>query len=298
VGLKEPGRPTGAFLFLGPTGVGKTELCKALAAALFGSEEAMLRFDMSEYMERHTVSRLIGSPPGYIGHEEGGQLTEQIRRRPYAVVLFDEIEKAHQDVWGILLQIMEDGIVTDSQGRRCDFRNAVIVMTSNIGANRITARGGRLGFSTEARTSGETRPQGEVRQAVMEDLKKVFRPEFLNRLDEIIVFRQLERGEIRTIARRMLQEVAKRLTRLGVGLRATEAAVDVLADKGFDPDYGARPLRRAIRTQVEDPAAERLLSGALPSGACAVVDAQDGALALRVEQPISLEKSPSKTDRA
>ncbi|MCI8478234.1 MAG: ATP-dependent Clp protease ATP-binding subunit [Oscillospiraceae bacterium] len=298
VGLKEPGRPTGTFLFLGPTGVGKTELCKALAAALFGSEEALLRFDMSEYMERHTVSRLIGSPPGYIGHEEGGQLTEQIRRRPYAVVLFDEIEKAHQDVWGILLQIMEDGIVTDAQGRRCDFRNAVVVMTSNIGASRITARGGRLGFSPESRAPGGTRPQEEVRQAVMEDLKQVFRPEFLNRLDEIIVFRQLERGEIRTIARRMLQEVAGRLTRLGVGLRATEAAVDALADKGFDPDYGARPLRRAIRTQVEDPAAERLLSGSLPAGACAVVDAQDGALALRVEDvQISLEKPNQKPSR-
>ena len=211
MGLKEPGRPTGCFLFLGPTGVGKTELCKALAEALFSSEEALLRFDMSEYMEKHTVSRLIGSPPGYVGHEEGGQLTEKIRRRPYSVVLFDEIEKAHPDIWGILLQIMEDGHITDAQGRKADFRSAVIVMTSNVGAQRITARGSRLGFSAEEHQDGKTRSQTELRGAVLEDLKKVFRPEFLNRLDETIVFTQLGQSEIRAIARRMLEGVGRRM---------------------------------------------------------------------------------------
>ncbi|WP_186564730.1 ATP-dependent Clp protease ATP-binding subunit [Lawsonibacter celer] len=280
VGLKEPGRPTGCFLFLGPTGVGKTELCKALAEALFGSEDALLRFDMSEYMEKHTISRLIGSPPGYVGHEEGGQLTEKVRRRPYSVVLFDEIEKAHADVWGILLQMMEDGVVTDAQGRKADFRNTVIVMTSNIGAERITARGGRLGFAPAEQRAGETRPQAELRQAVLEDLKKVFRPEFLNRLDETIVFSQLGREETRTIARRMLEGVAGRLAALGVKLRFTDSAVELLADQGFDPDYGARPLRRAIRTQVEDPAAELLLSGALYTGGTALADAAEGRLTL------------------
>lgn len=264
VGLKEPGRPTGVFLFLGPTGVGKTELCKALASALFGSEDALLRFDMSEYMERHTVSRLIGSPPGYIGHEEGGQLTEAIRRHPYSVVLFDELEKAHEDVWSILLQITEDGVATDAQGRKADFRNAVIVMTSNVGATRITAKGSRLGFSSAL--PGETRPLAELKESVMTDLKRVFRPEFLNRLDDIIVFRQLERTEIRTIAQRLLENVGKRLLALGVQLEVSDPALDLLANQGFDPDYGARPLRRTIRAQVEDTAAEALLSGTLKEG--------------------------------
>ena len=280
VDLKEPGRPTGCFLFLGPTGVGKTELCKALAEALFGSEEALLRFDMSEYMEKHTVSRLIGSPPGYVGHEEGGQLTERVRRRPYSVVLFDEIEKAHPDIWGILLQIMEDGVATDAQGRKADFRNTVIVLTSNVGAGRITSKGSRLGFALQERRGDETRPQSELRAAVLEDLKKVFRPEFLNRLDETIVFTQLGREEIRAIARRLLEQVARRLEALGVELRYTDEAVDALARSGFDPDYGARPLRRAIRTQVEDICAELLLSGALTRGCAALLHVQDAALSL------------------
>lgn len=284
VGLKEPERPTGAFLFLGPTGVGKTELCKALAAALFGSEEALLRFDMSEYMERHTVSRLIGSPPGYVGHEEGGQLTEKVRRKPYSVVLFDEIEKAHQDVWGILLQIMEDGVLTDAQGRKADFRNTVVVMTSNVGASRITAKGGKLGFAS-ADSRGETRSAEELRGPIMEDLKKVFRPEFLNRLDETIVFRQLTRGEIREIAARMLDAVGSRMKALGAAIHVTDAALDFLSDKGFDPDYGARPLRRAIRTQVEDPAAELFLSGTLCPGGSAAVDVADGQLTLVPSPP-------------
>ena len=285
VGLKDPDRPTGAFLFLGPTGVGKTELCKALAAALFGTGEALLRFDMSEYMEKHTVSRLLGAPPGYVGHDEGGQLTEKVRRKPYSVVLFDEIEKAHPDVWGILLQIMEDGVLTDAQGHKVDFRNTVVVMTSNVGATRITAKGSRLGFS--AAGSGETRPVEELREAILGDLKKVFRPEFLNRLDDVIVFRQLTRPEIRDIARRMLDTVGQRLEKLGVALRTGEEALDLLARDGFDPAYGARPLRRTIRAQVEDPAAELLLSGTLKQGAALLADAREGKVTLTVLPPES-----------
>ena len=280
VGLKEPGRPTGSFLFLGPTGVGKTELCKALAETLFGTEEALLRFDMSEYMEKQTVSRLIGSPPGYVGYDEGGQLTEKVRRRPYAVVLFDEIEKAHSDVWGILLQIMEDGVLTDAQGHKVDFKNTVVVMTSNVGATRITSKGARLGFSTAESADGETRPVEELRDAVMGDLKKVFRPEFLNRVDDIIVFRQLSRGETRDIARRMLRGVARRLEGLGVALECSDGALDQLVKAGFDPAYGARPLRRTIRAQVEDPAAELLLTGTVGAGAVVLVDAAEGVLKL------------------
>ena len=293
VGLKEPGRPTGCFLFLGPTGVGKTELCKALAQAMFGSEEALLRFDMSEYMEKHTVSRLIGSPPGYVGHEEGGQLTEQVRRRPYCVVLFDEVEKAHPDIWGILLQMMEDGVVTDAQGRKADFKNAIVVLTSNVGAQRITARGGRLGFSAARHADGQTRSPEELKDAVMEDLKQTFRPELLNRLDETIVFTQLGRGEIRAIARRMLEQVGRRLEALGVTLTWTDEALDTLAKLGFDPDYGARPLRRAIRSGVEDPAAEGLLSGALQAGGSALISCEEGRLALRFSPPPAITKEES-----
>ena len=269
VGLKEPDRPTGSFLFLGPTGVGKTELCKALAAALFGTEEALLRFDMSEYMEKHTVSRLLGSPPGYVGHEEGGQLTERVRRRPYAVVLFDEIEKAHPDVWGILLQIMEDGVLTDAQGHRTDFRNTVVVMTSNVGAGRLTSRSGPLGFSPPG--AEEARSDRALREAVLADLKKVFRPEFLNRIDETIVFQQLTRPELRRVAQRLLDRLRPRLESREVALQVSEKALDLLAETGFDPAYGARPLRRTIRAQVEDPLAELLLSGALGPGGTAVV---------------------------
>ena len=293
VGLKEPGRPTGCFLFLGPTGVGKTELCKALAHAMFGSEEAMLRFDMSEYMEKHAVSRLIGSPPGYVGYEEGGQLTEKVRRRPYCVVLFDEIEKAHPDIWGILLQMMEDGVVTDSQGRKADFKNAIVVLTSNVGAQRITARGGCLGFSAADHADGQTRSPEELKASVTEDLKKVFRPEFLNRLDETIVFTQLGRAEIRAIARRMLEQVGERLKALGVTLSWTDEALDALAKQGFDPSYGARPLRRTIRTQVEDPAAEGLLSGSLKAGDTALVCCAEGKPALRFHAVPAITKEES-----
>ena len=278
VGLKDPKRPIGSFLFLGPTGVGKTELCKTLAEAMFGDENAMVRIDMSEYMEKHTVSRLVGSPPGYVGHEEGGQLTEKVRRKPYSVVLFDEIEKAHEDVWNILLQILEDGIVTDSQGRKVDFKNTIIVMTSNVGAKNITADAARLGFDggeKDGKESEELRFD-RIRDAVMADLKRTFRPEFLNRIDEIIVFRQLTEDNIRQIARRMLDITGARMAQQGITLEADDDAVAELARDGFDPQYGARPLRRAIQGMVEDAVAEQMLEGNLKSGDTAHVRLRDG----------------------
>ena len=278
VGLKDPKRPIGSFLFLGPTGVGKTELCKTLAEAMFGDENAMVRIDMSEYMEKHTVSRLVGSPPGYVGHEEGGQLTEKVRRKPYSVVLFDEIEKAHEDVWNILLQILEDGIVTDSQGRKVDFKNTIIVMTSNVGAKNITADAARLGFDGGDKDEKETEEVrfSRIRDAVMADLKRTFRPEFLNRIDEIIVFRQLTEDNIRQIARRMLDVTGARMAQQGITLAADDDAVAELARDGFDPQYGARPLRRAIQSMVEDAVAEKMLEGELKSGDTAHVRLKDG----------------------
>ena len=282
VGLKDPHRPVGSFLFLGPTGVGKTELCRALAEAMFGDENAMVRVDMSEYMEKHTVSKLIGSPPGYVGFDEGGQLTEKVRRKPYSVVLFDEIEKAHEDVFNLLLQIMDDGRLTDSQGRTVDFRNTVIVMTSNIGARAITDRRTALGFSGLDGTP--ERSYAEIREAVTAELKKTFRPEFLNRIDEIIVFHRLTGEDIRAIAGNMVQTVALRAAALGVHLTVTPEAVARLAEAGYDPDYGARPLRRTVQTQLEDPLAEALLTGELSSGgeAEAVVD-ETGHVAVRAK---------------
>ena len=278
VGLKDPKRPIGSFLFLGPTGVGKTELCKTLAEAMFGDENAMVRIDMSEYMEKHTVSRLVGSPPGYVGHEEGGQLTEKVRRKPYSVVLFDEIEKAHEDVWNILLQILEDGIVTDSQGRKVDFKNTIIVMTSNVGAKNITADAARLGFDGGEKGEKESEEVrfDRIRDAVMADLKRTFRPEFLNRIDEIIVFRQLTEDNIRQIARRMLDVTGARMAQQGITLAADDDAVAELARDGFDPQYGARPLRRAIQSMVEDAVAEKMLEGELKSGDTAHVRLKDG----------------------
>jgi len=282
VGLKDPRRPIGSFLFLGPTGVGKTELCKTLAEAMFGDENAMVRIDMSEYMERHTVSRLVGSPPGYVGHEEGGQLTEKVRRKPYSVVLFDEIEKAHEDVWNILLQILEDGIVTDSQGRRVDFKNTVIVMTSNVGAKNITAaETARLGFDG-GEAEDETVRFERIRQAVMAELRRTFRPEFLNRIDETIVFRQLTQEDICAIARRMLEATAVRMADQSIALQAEDEAVELLAKDGFDPQYGARPLRRAIQSQVEDAVAEKMLEGSLKAGDTAHVVLREGKIAIEV----------------
>ena len=258
VGLKDPKRPVGSFIFLGPTGVGKTELCKALAEAMFGDENAMLRLDMSEYMEKHTVSKLIGSPPGYVGFEEGGQLTEKVRRKPYSVVLFDEIEKAHPDVFNILLQILEDGILTDSQGRRVDFRNTVIIMTSNLGARLITETKS-LGFS--AGDDKEEREYSEIKSDVMGELKKAFRPEFLNRIDEIIVFHQLTNDNIKDISVKMLDQLKSRLAENKITAKFSEEAISKIAAEGFDPVYGARPIRRVIQSSVEDMIAEKMLEG-------------------------------------
>ncbi len=281
VGLKEPQRPTGSFLLLGPSGVGKTELCRALAEAMFGQEEALIRIDMSEYAESHAASRLVGSPPGYVGHEEGGQLTEKIRKRPYAVVLFDEIEKAHPEVWNLLLQILEDGRLTDSHGRRADFRNAVVVMTSNVGARAITS-GQALGFAGE--TDGEAVRQDRVRRSVTDELKRTFRPEFLNRIDDTIVFRQLDKKDLKEIARRMLAETAKRMRPLGLTLRAGEEAVELLAEKCYDPVNGARPLRRALRREVEDIVAEGVLSGRFASGQGVILTVRENELAIEGEK--------------
>ena len=289
VGLKDPKRPIGSFLFLGPTGVGKTELCKALAEAMFGNEGDMIRIDMSEYMEKHTVSRLVGSPPGYVGHEEGGQLTEKVRRKPYSVVLFDEIEKAHEDVWNILLQILEDGIVTDSQGRRVDFKNTIIVMTSNVGARNITAADKPLGFDGREADTDESARFERIKQAVMEELRRTFKPEFLNRIDETIVFRQLTEEDIRRIAQRMLEITGKRMAQQNITLLADEEAVATLAKDGFDPQYGARPLRRAIQNEVEDAVAEQMLEGKLLSGDTARICLRDGKVSIEKEVPAPQE---------
>ena len=287
VGVKDPKRPVGSFLFLGPTGVGKTELCRALAESVFGSEDAIVRIDMSEYMEKHAVSRLIGAPPGYVGCDEGGQLTEKVRRKPYCVVLFDEIEKAHEDVWNLLLQILEDGVVTDSQGRRADFRNTLVVMTSNVGAQSITASGARLGFAPESAEDGEEQ-FAAVREAVTAELKRTFRPEFLNRVDETIVFRRLSGEDMALIARRLLDKTAQRMAALGVTLTADDAAVRELAARGLDPAYGARPLRRLIRSEVEDSLAEQLLTGALRRGDTAELTLENGALRVAKREETAL----------
>ena len=281
-GLRDPKRPVGSFLFLGPTGVGKTELCRALADAVFGDEEALVRLDMSEYMERHTVSRLVGAPPGYVGYDEGGQLTEKVRRRPWSVVLFDEIEKAHEDVWNLLLQILEDGVLTDAQGRRVDFRNTVLVMTSNVGAKAITSSAAKLGFAQAEDSDGGF---ARVKETVMAELRATFKPEFLNRIDSTVVFRRLSRADVSGIARRMLKATVQRAAALGVTLTVEDAAVERIADEGFDPLYGARPLRRVIRAEVEDAVAELLLSGTLHAGDAARIAAEDGALRVRREEP-------------
>jgi ATP-dependent Clp protease ATP-binding subunit ClpC len=274
VGLKNPNRPIASFIFSGPTGVGKTELTKSLAAYFFGSEEAMIRLDMSEFMERHTVSKLIGSPPGYVGFNEGGQLTEAVRRRPYTVVLFDEIEKAHPDVFNLLLQLLEDGRLTDSKGRTVDFKNTLIIMTSNIGSKVIEKGGGGLGFEFGGGDADETN-YNRIRSLVNEELKQYFRPEFLNRLDEIIVFRQLTRDEVKEIAEIMLKEVFSRMLDKGIDLSVTEAFKERLVEEGYNPSYGARPLRRAVMRLLEDSLAEEFLSGRIGDGDAALVDVND-----------------------
>ena len=279
VGLADPKRPTGSFLFLGPTGVGKTELSKALAEALFGDEDAMIRIDMSEYMEKHSVSRMVGSPPGYVGYDEGGQLTEKVRRKPYSVILFDEIEKAHPDVFNILLQIMEDGMLTDSQGRRVNFKNTIIIMTSNIGARQIIDQKKALGFSADEEKA--TADYNTMRENVMGELKKAFRPEFLNRIDDIIVFQPLSHDAIKKIARNMLGRLTARLAERHITAEYSDAAVSHLADVGFDPVYGARPLRRAITSNIEDLIAEKMLEQEITEGDHITVDYEDQAFTVK-----------------
>jgi len=270
-GIKDPRRPTGSFIFLGPSGVGKTELARTLAEFLFGDEDALLQVDMSEYMEKHAVSRLVGSPPGYVGYEEGGQLSESVRRKPYSVILLDEIEKAHPDVFNILLQILEDGHLTDSQGRKVDFRNTIVIMTSNIGAKTI-AKESPLGFAT---TDEAGMTYDDMKIGIMGELKKVFRPEFLNRVDEVIVFHKLDRANIKQIVDLMIKRVSQQLSEREVAIELTETAKELLVDKGYDPGMGARPLRRAIQQYVEDLLADEVLSGAVPDGSTVLVDRKD-----------------------
>ena len=278
VGLKDPRRPVGSFIFLGPTGVGKTELCKALGEALFGDEDALIRIDMSEYMERHTVSRLVGSPPGYVGYDEGGQLTEKVRRKPYSVILLDEIEKAHPDVFNILLQILEDGRLTDAKGRLVDFRNAVIVMTSNVGAHTIRKQR-TLGFSpAEDRVGSEYE---KMKENILEELKRTFRPEFINRIDEVIVFHSLDDEHLRQIVPLMLQNAIDRLKQRDIHLEISDAAKDYMAKEGFDPVYGARPLRRAIQRTVEDNLSEEILAGRISVGDKVLIDVENDKLVFK-----------------
>lgn len=290
VGLRDPERPLGSFLFLGPTGVGKTELSKALAQTMFSDENAMIRLDMSEYMEKHTVSRLVGSPPGYVGYDEGGQLTQKVRRKPYSVLLFDEVEKAHPDVFNMLLQILEDGHLTDAQGRKVSFKNCVIIMTSNIGATLISNRRSSLGFSGDSGAQGEEK---HIRDAVMGELKRTFRPEFLNRVDDIIIFHQLTKTEIEEIARRMLAKVSQRIREKDIALDFSEEAVQKISDAGFDPVYGARPLRRAVQSQIEDLLSEELLSGRMAEGAEYLCTVREGQFVfLREELPEKIPACP------
>ncbi len=270
-GLSDPNRPNGSFLFLGPTGVGKTELCKALAEFMFDTEEAMVRIDMSEFMEKHSVARLIGAPPGYVGYEEGGYLTEAVRRKPYSVILLDEVEKAHADVFNVLLQVLDDGRLTDGQGRTVDFRNAVIVMTSNLGSDRIQELAGNENYDA-------------MKQAVMEIVGYHFRPEFINRIDESVVFHPLEKDQIRAIAKIQVKSLAKRLQDREIGFSISESALDKLGEAGFDPVYGARPLKRAIQQQLENPLANEILSGNFASGDQVFADVENDVLVFRLKK--------------
>jgi ATP-dependent Clp protease ATP-binding subunit ClpC len=270
-GLKDPKRPTGSFIFLGPSGVGKTELARTLAEFLFGDEDTMIRIDMSEYMEKHAVSRLVGSPPGYIGYDEGGQLTEAVRRKPYSVLLLDEIEKAHPDVFNILLQILEDGRLTDAQGRTVDFRHCIVIMTSNIGASEI-ARNTPLGFAVSDDETGIT--YDDMKNRIMGELKKVFRPEFLNRIDEVIVFHKLTKDEIKEIVELLLRRIRESMAERELQLELSEPTKDLLVDEGWDPSMGARPLRRAIQRLIEDPLADFVIRTPAPSGSTVMVDVE------------------------
>jgi ATP-dependent Clp protease ATP-binding subunit ClpC len=292
-GLKDPKRPTGSFIFLGPSGVGKTELGRTLAEFLFGDEDAMVRIDMSEYMEKHSVSRLVGSPPGYIGYDEGGQLTEAVRRKPYSVLLLDEIEKAHPDVFNILLQILEDGRLTDSQGRTVDFRNAIVIMTSNVGAAQI-AKNTEIGFTIGDEDTGVTYDQMKTR--IMSELKKVFRPEFLNRIDEVIVFHKLAKDEIREIVELLLKRIRESLAERELSLNLSDDAADLLVEKGWDPSMGARPLRRAIQRYIEDPLADEVLAQNLDPGSTVEVTKADGEDGKDSEVKITIAKPARKRE--
>ena len=280
-GLKDPDRPIGSFLFLGPTGVGKTELAKTLAEAMFGSEDSLVRVDMSEFMEKYSTSRLIGSPPGYVGYDEGGQLTEKIRSKPYAVILLDEVEKAHPDVFNILLQVLDDGYLTDSKGRKVDFRNTILIMTSNIGATQIREEK-NVGFNA----TDITRDHRKMQKRILEELKKAFRPEFLNRIDETVVFRSLDEGEIHQIVKIMSKAIIKRLAEQDIRLKITPAAIDVIGKAGFDPEYGARPIRRALQKEVEDRLSEALLSGQIHLGDQVTIGAKKGKITLTVKEEV------------
>jgi ATP-dependent Clp protease ATP-binding subunit ClpB len=271
--LSDDRRPIGSFLFLGPTGVGKTELAKALAEILFDDERAIVRIDMSEYGERHAVARLIGAPPGYVGYDEGGQLTEPVRRRPYSLVLFDEIEKAHDDVWNVLLQVLDDGRLTDGQGTVVDFKNTVIILTSNLGT--------AVAAEIEERDIANANKQELIRMAVLDEVKTRFRPEFINRLDEMVIFRRLDRSHIHAIVDIQLADLAKRLAQRDLGIEVTAAAKDVLVEAGWDPQYGARPLKRAIQRLVQNPLDQRMLGGEFKPGDVVLCDAQNGELAFR-----------------
>jgi ATP-dependent Clp protease ATP-binding subunit ClpC len=289
-GLKDPARPIGSFIFLGPTGVGKTELTKALASFLFGSEEALVQLDMSEFMERHSVSRLVGAPPGYVGYEESGQLTEALRRRPYSIVVFDEIEKAHPEAHNMLLQIMEEGHLSDARGRKVDFRNAIIVMTSNIGADMIK-RQTSFGFSVQRNESMEEQQEyEEMRKKLLDSLKRVFRPEFINRLDGVMVFRALNKEHIQTIVKLELDKVSLRVQEHEIVLHASPAALQKLGDLGYDPDMGARPLRRVIQQYVEDPLSDALLSGDFEDGNTILVDLAEGEEIILKKEGLDLEE--------
>ena len=286
-GLKDPNRPIGSFMFLGPTGVGKTELAKALAQAMFGSEDALIRVDMSEFMEKYSTSRLIGSPPGYVGYEEGGQLTEKVRTKPYSVILLDEVEKAHPDIFNILLQVLDDGYLTDAKGRRVDFRNTILIMTSNLGATQLREEKS-VGFNAV----DQSKDQRAMEKRILEELKKAYRPEFLNRIDETVVFNSLDASEIHEIVKIMSRQIVARMAEQGIQLKITPSAIDVIGKAGFDPEYGARPIRRALQREIEDKLSEALISGQVQLGDAVTIGASKGHITLTVKdcqtQPLEL----------